>query len=166
MRKPEIIAVGNRIKTIRTTLEMSQKDFSISCGMSPNYLSEIETGKFKPGYDFLKNLVKKFNVDFNYLVLGQGDMFRNTREKEPEPPKETNPGNEMGTEPEPDTEPPGDARTPAADYGPRDNDVERMLWYFKHAPVVKYAVMEYFKKYIFQNKEMIEEELAEEIAPQ
>ncbi len=146
MKKSSVIAMGNRIRLIRGKLGMSQREFATACKMSPNYMSEIETGKFRPGFEFLKNVVNYHNVNFDYLVNGKGPMFRNTETEETSKPTEP-----TNSQPAKHEEIPGKY--------PMDDDVEEMLWYFKHASVVKYAMLEYFKKYLFQNKEMIEEEL-------
>jgi len=134
LENPELIAFGKRLKDIRKTLDIQQKDFAEKLRMSGSFLSEVEKGKAKPGYDFIKNLIVIFDMNPLYLFTGEGPTF--TKEiKEPEPPGlriEITENKEI---------------------------FEEMFWYFTHVPVVKYSVLEYFKKYLFDHKEMIDYEL-------
>jgi transcriptional regulator with XRE-family HTH domain len=49
--------VGDRIKQIRAALQFQQKEFAMRMKLSGPSLSEIENGKYKPGYEFLYNAV-------------------------------------------------------------------------------------------------------------
>jgi transcriptional regulator with XRE-family HTH domain len=39
-------------------------------------LSDIETGKSKPGFEFFFNMVTIFDVNVDYLLQGEGEPFR------------------------------------------------------------------------------------------
>ncbi len=65
-----------RVKAIRKKLKLKQEDFCKRVKMSETQLSKIENGKNKPGHDFYYNLVKEFDVNLNYLLFGEGPMFR------------------------------------------------------------------------------------------
>ncbi len=65
-----------RVKAIRKNLKLNQEDFCKKVKMSETQLSKIENGKNKPGHDFYYNLVKEFDVNLNYLLFGEGPMFR------------------------------------------------------------------------------------------
>jgi len=84
LENPELIAFGQGLKDIRKNLDIQQKDFAEKLRISGSFLSEVEKGKAKPGYDFIKNLIVKFDINPLYLFTGEGPTF--TREvKEPEP---------------------------------------------------------------------------------
>ncbi|NIR10115.1 MAG: helix-turn-helix domain-containing protein [Candidatus Aminicenantes bacterium] len=65
-----------RLKGIRKKLKLKQDDFCKKVKISATQLSKIENGKNKPGHDFYYNLVKEFDVNLNYLLFGEGPMFR------------------------------------------------------------------------------------------
>lgn len=70
-----IAALGQRVREIRTMLQLSQKKMAELLGISHNYISDIETGKANPGPEFFFKLFRVFNVDLNYVFMGTGDMF-------------------------------------------------------------------------------------------
>jgi transcriptional regulator with XRE-family HTH domain len=73
--------ISDRIRLIRNTLQMRQKDFADKVGISISSLSEMEKGKYKPNLDFITKLSSEFNVNLYYLIFGRGDMFTDpTRE--------------------------------------------------------------------------------------
>lgn len=134
LENPELIAFGQRLKDTRKSLDIQQKDFAEKLRMSGSFLSEVEKGKAKPGYDFIKNLIVIFDMNPLYLFTGEGPTF--TREiKEPEP---------TGLR---------------IEITENKEIFEEMFRYFTDVPAVKYAVLEFFKKYLFDHKEMIEFEL-------
>jgi len=72
----EIEAFGGRVRELRKALKATQKDFAESLRMSGSYLSEIERGHASPGFEFFLNLTTAYNVGLDYLVRGEGEMFR------------------------------------------------------------------------------------------
>ncbi|MCX6584783.1 MAG: helix-turn-helix transcriptional regulator [Candidatus Aminicenantes bacterium] len=134
LENPELIAFGQRLKDTRKNLDIQQKDFAEKLRMSGSFLSEVEKGKAKPGYDFIKNLIVIFDMNPLYLFTGEGPAF--TREiKEPE------------------------STGLRIEITENKEIFEEMFRYFTDVPAVKYAVLEFFKKYLFDHKEMIEFEL-------
>ena len=75
MTREYLLELGKRVKLIRKELRISQKDFAHKINISGSYLSEIEAGKSKPGYDFLFNISKIGNVNLAYVLHGIGEMF-------------------------------------------------------------------------------------------
>lgn len=69
--------VGERLKCIREELNLMQKDFAGELGISAPSLSEIETGRNRPGIELLVKLAERFNVNLYYILLGIGEMFAN-----------------------------------------------------------------------------------------
>lgn len=66
---------GNRLKEIRNKLGMSQTDFAEYLGISRTAVTKVE-GNF--GNFSTKNcikLVKKLNINLNYLIANQGEIF-------------------------------------------------------------------------------------------
>lgn len=70
-----MVIFGIRIKEIRQTLKLNQKDFANAIGISSSFLSEVEAGRTKVGQDFLLNIVNIFSVNPLYLLSGIGKMF-------------------------------------------------------------------------------------------
>jgi len=121
---------GKRVKKIRKTLQLSQRQFARDLGISGSFLSEIEYGKTRPGFDFFWNIHLKYNVDLYYLFKGTGDPFFI--------PEDQRPKQKLFS-------------------GPDSDIIEKMIWHFKRAPMVRLAVLEFYMKYVFENKEMIDD---------
>jgi transcriptional regulator with XRE-family HTH domain len=75
MNEERDVEFGVRVRNIRKSLNLTQKDFSEKLNMSIQTLSDIERSKTYPCYDFFYNLLKKHRVSLNYLLLGEGNMF-------------------------------------------------------------------------------------------
>ncbi len=138
MRRSELIELGLRLAMVRKKLKLSQRNFAAACGISNTYLCELEKGQHQPGYDFLERVINKFKVNFHYLSTGEGPMFQSSQ---PPAKQETGPG-------------------PAA--GADNGEIGKMLWYMERIPVLRYAVFEFFNKYLYKNKGMIAAALKEE----
>ena len=67
--------IGFRIRKIRKVLRLKQKEFAAVLNMSDTYLSDIENGKQKPGFEVPGILAKEYNVNLNYVFFGTGKMF-------------------------------------------------------------------------------------------
>ena len=138
MKQEHTFTLGDRIKEIRRELRLSQKTFAQALEISSSYMSEIESGKKNPGFEVLNRLTDKYNVNLSYLFTGEGDFFiQHQKEKIIEIKKKK------------------------LDFNGADQLIEEMLWYMEHVPVVKYAVIEFFKSYLFEKRAMIQEELEE-----
>lgn len=68
---------GARIKKIRETLNMKQKDFAQKLGISAPTLSELEAGNNKPSFDTIIKLSELFNINLYFILFGKGEMFEN-----------------------------------------------------------------------------------------
>ena len=62
MKKMEDILIGNRIKNIRISLEMDQKDFSNLIGSKVSALSNWENGRNKPNMEKLTKIANIGNT--------------------------------------------------------------------------------------------------------
>ncbi len=67
--------IGMRIRAVRKELNLSQKDFAAKLGLSACSLSEIETGKAKPGPPFFHRLSCEYRVSISHLFYGTGSVY-------------------------------------------------------------------------------------------
>ena len=69
--------IGDRLRIARKKLKFSQSKFAKEIGISPNYLSELESNKKSPSERILKLIEIRFAINLNWLLTGEGEMFRN-----------------------------------------------------------------------------------------
>jgi len=67
--------LAERLLLIRETLGMTQSEIGKPSGLVHHHLSRIENGELRPPHQFIQSLGKNFNVNLNYLYLGNGPMF-------------------------------------------------------------------------------------------
>ena len=127
---------GKRVKEVRTHLRYKQKDFAKSLGMAGSYLSEIEKGKARPGFDFFYKITSIYNINPLYLLHGKGEMILDKDDQLPEKGKPVE-----------------------KDYGDSNRKVHELLWYVERSNLFKYAVLEFFTRYLIKNKEELKEEI-------
>ena len=60
--------LGEKIKEIRKTKNISQESLASMLKVNRNYLSRIETGKSEPSSTILKHIAEIFNIDLNTLL--------------------------------------------------------------------------------------------------
>lgn len=68
--KMSSIEIGKRIKDIRISAGLNQRDFAKILETSSGYISGVESGKNMAGGDFLLRLHDKFNTNLHYLLTG------------------------------------------------------------------------------------------------
>ena len=68
------MSLGSRVKIVRKYNKLNQRNFSIMLGLSQAHISNIETDKDKPSDKILKSICVNFNVNFEWLKNGTGDM--------------------------------------------------------------------------------------------
>jgi transcriptional regulator with XRE-family HTH domain len=125
---------GDRIKKIRKELNLKQKDFAARLNMSSPSLSEIETGKYKPGYDFLISISKEFNVNLYYVLFGEGDMF---------------------------IDPILSSYRHVKNFAVNIEDVHDFLYYFERSSILQYFILNQFKTKMVMEKKPILKEIEE-----
>ena len=74
--------MNDRILTIRKKIGCTQADFAKELGLTKNYISLIETGKRAPASSTIKTICKTYNVNEDWLLTGEGEMFVDTSEEE------------------------------------------------------------------------------------
>ncbi|MDH2337030.1 helix-turn-helix domain-containing protein [Clostridium perfringens] len=67
--------MNNRLKELRKTLNLSQKDFGAKLKLSPDMISLLERGKRKFTERVISDICREFDVNRNWLENGEGDMF-------------------------------------------------------------------------------------------
>jgi transcriptional regulator with XRE-family HTH domain len=123
--------IGFRIKEIRRELRISQKDFAEAINISGSFLSEVEAGKSKPGYEFLNNVTQRYDINPMYLLTGEGGMFQSDKSVE---------SLDLGY-----------------DYGNITEMVKEMLIDFRRSPFIAMATLAFYKEYVYQNRDMIKD---------
>ena len=68
-------AVNERLKTIRTTLKLNQRDFSKKIYLQQGSYARIESGLIKANERIIDLVSTKFNVNKAYLKDGKKPMF-------------------------------------------------------------------------------------------
>ncbi len=134
--------LGKRLKQIRRQLHLTQKAFGEKIGMVPTYISSLENARTGPGYFFLYQAAKYYNINPLYLILGKGPAFIDLEEKKKKEEKQ---------EVQKKQEPPA--------LGNDNPQIKEMLSYFERSPMVKYTVLGFFTKFILENKDLIEEDM-------
>lgn len=62
--------IGERIRQIRESLEMSQQDLGTKMGASTAAISLFESGERKPGLEFLTDVANALGVSLKELIEG------------------------------------------------------------------------------------------------
>ena len=67
--------IGKRLNQLRKTLNITQEKFSTQFAVSYRAYTSYERGERKPSFELLNVLYKNFNVNLNWLISGEGEMF-------------------------------------------------------------------------------------------
>jgi transcriptional regulator with XRE-family HTH domain len=126
---------GYRVKQIRKALNIKGKDFAPRIKISGPSLSEIERGKYYPNFEFMVNIVKEFNVNLYYLILGEGEMFV-------EPGKRTD-------------------MLLLEELAGNSSHIRQFLYYFERSDIIRFYILSQFKHKLMLDKEMIAKEVSE-----
>ena len=68
-------SVKDRVKTLRKTLKLSQKNFGKRIYVSQSLLTEIELGNRKINDRTIQLIVSEYHINKDWLLTGNGDMF-------------------------------------------------------------------------------------------
>jgi transcriptional regulator with XRE-family HTH domain len=71
--------MGERLKALRLKLGLNQDVFADQIGHKRANYSRVERGQVKISSVTLFHLFEKFNVDLNYMVTGEGELFRDNQ---------------------------------------------------------------------------------------
>ena len=67
--------INQRIKQVRSELNLSQNEFSKKIFIGQSSLGEIETGARNVNDRIIQLICSQFNVNKNWIKTGKGDMF-------------------------------------------------------------------------------------------
>jgi transcriptional regulator with XRE-family HTH domain len=124
--------IGLRIQVVRKKLSLLQKDFAKSLNISNASLSEMEAGNAKPRFELLYNITKSYNVNLNYLLHGEGEIFM---------------PNEI-------------SRQSVIEITPGHKDFfKEFFYYFNCSHLVRTAMMNYFRTYILEKETLIKKDI-------
>lgn len=70
----------NRVKKIRQVLGISQESFGKALGVTKTAICAIETGRRGITEQMTKSICREFNVNYDWLKDGEGEMFDNVPE--------------------------------------------------------------------------------------
>lgn len=70
--------ISHRIKELREIKKLSQVQFAKALGVTSASISFYENGKRKPELSFLNTVTHVFGVNGNWLITGEGEMFRSS----------------------------------------------------------------------------------------
>jgi transcriptional regulator with XRE-family HTH domain len=68
-------AIGDRFKLFRMSIGKTQADLSEDIGVTQPTLARIESGEHRPTFKVLIYLIDNFNLNFQWLSDGKGNMF-------------------------------------------------------------------------------------------
>ncbi|UII20033.1 XRE family transcriptional regulator [Fulvivirga ligni] len=71
-----------RVTMLRELLQMSQVKFAERINISQGALSQIENGKSQISLDTLRSISNELNVNCNWLVNGNGDIFQQEEDED------------------------------------------------------------------------------------
>lgn len=66
---------GERVKEIRKALNLTLEKFGQKLGVGKTAISNIEKGKRGLTEQMTISICREYNVNYDYLVYGDGDMF-------------------------------------------------------------------------------------------
>lgn len=67
--------MNTRIKKLRNSLNLSQKEFGAKIGLKPTSMCDIENGRCNINQRVIISICAKFNVNEEWLKYGKGEMF-------------------------------------------------------------------------------------------
>lgn len=67
--------MNERLKEARKALDISQEEFASRIGMKGSSFSLLENGKRNITDRVIRDVCREFNISYDWLVYGDGDMF-------------------------------------------------------------------------------------------
>ena len=74
--------MDKRIKELRKALNLTQNELGSRIGMTPNTITNYETGRRVPSNQVIFSICREFIVNEDWLRTGNGDMFNPISEDE------------------------------------------------------------------------------------
>ncbi len=73
--------MNERLKQIRKSKKLSQRDFGEKINLSQNHISSLESGARTITGRIMSDVCEVYNVNREWLVNGTGEMFKDELEK-------------------------------------------------------------------------------------
>jgi len=75
--------IKDRILRILMSENLSSSKFAEMVGVQRSSISHILSGRNKPSLDFLQKILSNFpSINGDWLIIGKGEMFKNTKQTE------------------------------------------------------------------------------------
>ena len=74
--------MNERIKKLRKTLDLTQREFGERLGIKGNTIANYELGRNEPIDAVLSLICREFNVNETWLRTGEGEMFEELTEQQ------------------------------------------------------------------------------------
>ena len=78
------MTIGERIREVRKKVGITQDDFSKKIGAARNTITNYEIGSREPMEVTIKAICREFNVNYEWLKEGIGEMFCDVPEEQRE----------------------------------------------------------------------------------
>lgn len=72
----QITSSGERVTLFRKDKKLSQQELADAIGVSRGYIGDIERNRSEPSSNFLTLLASKLNISVDWLLTGEGEMYR------------------------------------------------------------------------------------------
>lgn len=72
----QITSSGERVILFRKDKKLSQQELADIIGVSRGYIGDIERNRSEPSSNFLTLLASKLNISVDWLLTGEGEMYR------------------------------------------------------------------------------------------
>ncbi len=66
--RDELKQLGNRLKTKREQLQLTQEEFAAKCKLTKNYIGMLERGERNPSYLTLLQIARSLKVSLKELI--------------------------------------------------------------------------------------------------
>ena len=76
--------LADRFRALRNKVNLSQKDFAQTIGVSQSVIAEIERGSREPSRSVLVAIAEKYQISLDWLLLGVGSGDVAQRKEDPE----------------------------------------------------------------------------------
>ncbi len=71
--------IDKRLKLLLENEGLTSSQFANIVGYRPSSISHILSGRNKPGFDFIQEILKKFDtINPEWLILGHGEIYKTT----------------------------------------------------------------------------------------
>ncbi|MCP5103353.1 MAG: helix-turn-helix domain-containing protein [bacterium] len=127
------ISMGNRLKQLRKSMELSRNKMAAMINVNPTTLLRNEDGSSFPEYSTLSKLAETFDVSMDWLLCNKGPMLYKKKIED-------------------------ENYDPMANHDCMDalpNEYRELLENMDELPVLRYEILLHFRKYLQENKDRL-----------